>query len=315
MALPGTMTVDELSRNRTASVAPLDALSGSVNAVSWGAVLAGATAAAALSLILLILGTGLGLSAISPWKSDGASAATMGATGILWITLTQVIAAAAGGYLAGRLRARWLGSHPDEVYFRDTAHGFLAWAVASLLSAALLTSVIGSIISGGVQVGSAAAGGIAASDTVSKAVGATSAATSSDYWIDSLFRREPSGQLAANVQPAEGASASGSGNAEVTRIFSNALRGGSLPAEDLKHVGQLVAMRTGLPQADAEKRVTDRYTRLQSNLKTAETEARAVADKARKASAYVALWIFISLLMGAFASSLAATYGGRRRDL
>lgn len=112
-----------------------------------GAIVAGAAAAAALSLILLMLGIGLGLSSMSPWAHGGVSATTFGVSAILWVTLTQLVASGMGGYLAGRLRTKWVAVHTDEVYFRDTAHGFLAWAVASLATAALLTSVIGSIVS------------------------------------------------------------------------------------------------------------------------------------------------------------------------
>ena len=45
-----------------------------------------------------------------------------------------------------------------------------------------------------------------------------------------------------------------------------------------------------------------------------EATAKETADEARKASAYAALWIFVSLLIGAFVASLAATLGGRQRD-
>ena len=121
--------------------------------MSWGAIVAGAAAAAALSLILLMLGVGLGLSAVSPWARDGVSATTFGVSTIVWLTLTQLLASAMGGYLAGRLRTKWAAAHSDEVYFRDTAHGFLAWAIASLATAALLTSAIGSILGSGVQAG------------------------------------------------------------------------------------------------------------------------------------------------------------------
>ena len=110
------------------------------SAASWGSITAGAAAAAALSLILLVLGVGLGLSSVSPWARDGISATSFGVSTILWLTLTQLLASAMGGYLAGRLRTRWTEVHSDEVYFRDTAHGFLAWAVASLVTAALLRS-------------------------------------------------------------------------------------------------------------------------------------------------------------------------------
>jgi F0F1-type ATP synthase assembly protein I len=80
-------------------------------------------------------------------------------------------------------------------------------------------------------------------------------------------------------------------------------------------VGQLVAQQTGLAPADAEKRVTDTYNRLQAKAKELEDNAREAADKARKAAAYAALWLFVSLLVGAFVASFTATVGGRRRDL
>jgi len=126
------------------------------SAVSWGAIVAGAAAGAALSLILLILGVGLGLSAVSPWVNEGISAERFGMSTIIWLSITQLLSSALGGYLAGRLRTKWVDIHNDEVYFRDTAHGFLAWAVASLATAVLLTSVIGAILGGAIDAGAAA---------------------------------------------------------------------------------------------------------------------------------------------------------------
>jgi hypothetical protein len=236
-----------------------------------------------------------------------------------------------GGYLAGRLRTKWIGVHTNEVYFRDTAHGFLAWAVASLATAALLTSVIGSIVSGGIQAGASVAGGIATTATAAAAGGAAAAGSGmaksdSDngpmgYFVDSLFRKDmnaaatsaPAGSGAMSRGAAEQATAASP--SEVARIFMNTIRTGTLPAEDVRYVGQIVAQRTGLTQQDAEKRVSDTYARLQAKLRDAEITARDAADKARKASAYAALWLFISLLIGAFVASLAATYGGRQRDI
>src|SRR6185295_9644673 len=120
----------------------------SASAVSWGAIFAGAAAAAALSLILLLLGTGLGLSSLSPWSNEGASGKTLGIGTVLWVTFMQLAASVLGGYLAGRLRTKWVDLQVDEVVFRDTSHGFLAWAVATLFTAALLTSTVTSIVSG-----------------------------------------------------------------------------------------------------------------------------------------------------------------------
>lgn len=325
MANPGTLGVDQAVPGRAPIGGFIERSAGTTSAVSWGAIAAGAAAAAALSLILLILGVGLGLSSVSPWAHEGVGATTLGVSTIVWLTLTQLLASGMGGYLAGRLRTKWTEVHPDEVYFRDTAHGFLAWAVASLATAALLTSVIGSIVGAGVQAGSTVAAGAAG------ATGAAATATaggvqgeegaSMDYFVDTLFRRDAA--IATSPLTAMTDALGGAGNAErnsaretaeVSRIFMNFSLTEPLPAEDVRHVGQLVAQRTGLSQAEAEQRVTATYERAQTQLQEAEAATREAADTARKASAYSALWIFISLLIGAFVASLAATFGGRQRD-
>jgi hypothetical protein len=280
------------------------------SAVSWGAILAGAAAAAALSLILLLLGVGLGLSAISPWSQAGIAATTLGLSTILWLTLTQLVASGMGGYLAGRLRVKWLAVHSDEVFFRDTAHGFLAWAVATLVTAAVLTSTIASIVGGAVQAGTAVSSGLAGAATGVAADKAGEGSGPMDYLLDVLFRKDANASAAAGSNDA----ASPPSVAEVSRVFVNSLGAGALPAEDVRHVGQLVAQRTGLSQADAEKRVSDVFARVQTQWRDAQTAARQAADTARQASAYGALWLFVSLLIGAFFASLAATFGGRQRD-
>jgi hypothetical protein len=328
MAYSNTASVDDLGRTRVLSDTHTHNTRSSTSAVSWGAIVAGAAAAAALSLILLILGVGLGLSSVSPWARDGVSATTFGVSTILWLTVTQLLASAMGGYIAGRLRSKWIEVHSDEVYFRDTAHGFLAWAVATLTTAALLSSAIGSILGGGVQAGAAMAGG-ATSTAVSAVSGAAASSRMSQgmeggpmgYFVDSLFRRDtatPAAATAANPVTVEtndrADRASGRDAAEVSRIFMNVSRAEALPAEDIRYVGQLVAQRTGLSQQAAEQKVAAVYAQAQAKFRAAEQAARDAADKARKASAYSALWLFVSLLVGAFVASLAATFGGRLRD-
>lgn len=295
-------------------------------AVSWGAIFAGAAAAAALSLILLLLGTGLGLSSVSPWSNKGISGTTFSVSTILWVTLTSLVASAIGGYIAGRLRSRWIATHSDEVYFRDTAHGFLAWAVATLATATLLTSIVSSIVGAGAQASASLAGGAAAA--VATTAAATTGAGNNDkadsdktgvpYFLDMLFRKNLD-PTAANgnavpptTTPEPGTDAS---KAEVARIYVNAIANDSLPVDDAKYAAQVVSQTTGLTQQDAEKRVTDTFKLLQTKLRAAETATRAAADQARKATAYGSLWLFISLLIGAFVASLTAIYGGRQRDL
>lgn len=326
MPSSSTATAEDLVRTRSLSGGHDDASPRS-SAISWGAIAAGAAAAASLSLILLILGVGLGLSSVSPWAGDGVTATTFGVSTIVWLTFTQLVASGVGGYLAGRLRTRWTEVHSDEVYFRDTAHGFLEWAIASLATAALLTSAIGSILGGAAQSGAAMVGGVAgtASSALESASDSARRAQGSDggpmgYFIDSLFRRDTTGAGMTNgnggTTSGTSADASTSGNeaAVIGRIFMNVTRSAPLPEDDIRYVGQMVAQRTGLSQQDAEKRVADVYAKAQTQLRNAEVVARDAADKARKASAYSAIWLFVSLLVGAFVASFAATFGGRRRD-
>jgi len=282
-----------------------------VSAVSWGAIFAGAAAAAVLSLILLLLGTGLGLSALSPWANDGASGKALGAGTIVWVTFMQLAASAMGGYVAGRLRTKWIDLQTDEIVFRDTAHGFLAWAVATLFTAALLTSTVSAIVSGGFQAGAQVAGGAASAAAAGGAASADKSGGDSGpmgYMVDALFRgSKGSAKNGAAGSPEQA-------TAEVARIFTNAAAMGKLPPEDARYAGQLVAQRTGMSQQEAEKRVNDTFNQIQAKKQETETAAREAADKARKASAAAALWLFISLLIGAFVASFAATYGGHQRD-
>ncbi|MHC8338787.1 hypothetical protein [Pseudomonas sp. HLT2-19-2] len=273
--------------------------------VSWAAIFAGAAAAAALSLILVLLGFGLGFSAVSPWAHEGVSAKGLGISTIVWLAVTQIIASGLGGYIAGRLRVKWAYMHGDEVYFRDTAHGFLAWCVATLVTAMLVVGSVSSIVGGGVQAGASVVGGAASAATL--AAGTAASTTNSDpygYFVDSLFRDDR--PTAVSDDAVQGT---------VTRIFVRSLSNdGQLAAEDRTYLAQLVAQRTNLTQADAERRVDEVYARAQKAVADAKLATKQAADTAAKVAAWTSLWMFIALLIGAFFASLAATFGGRRRD-
>jgi len=260
-----------------------DLLEPSVPGISWAAILAGAAASCALTLVLLSFGAGVGLSVVSPWGNSGVSATTFKIGTGLYFIVIAMISSAIGGYLAGRLRTKWIGVQTTEVHFRDTAHGFLAWAVASLVGAVLLASPANSLIGG-------------------TASGATQAAISSaqtspmDGYIDTLLRPDsPSAQGQSN--PADT-------RREMVRLFTTSFHNGSdLSATDRTYVAKVVSARTGLSQADADKRVNDVATQVKADL-----------DKALKAAMQIAIWLTLSLFIGAFSASLAATEGGGLRD-
>jgi hypothetical protein len=243
----------------------------------------GAFAASASYLILLALGAGFGLSVVSPWSNTGASASTAGVAAIVWLILIEIIASALGGYLTGRLRTKWALIHSDEVYFRDTANGFLAWAVALVISVTFLASAAASLVGQVAQLGSAAA----------TAGTADSVAEPNAYFVDTLFRSdhvadEPKGS---------------STQAEAGRIFANSLAQGQIGGADQLYLARLISAKTGISEADAETRVLNTLA-----------AARQSEDTARKVTAHLLLWFFLSLLAGAFSASYAATIGGRQRD-
>jgi hypothetical protein len=279
--------------------------SANTSGVSWGAIFAGAAGAAALSLILVMLGSGLGFSAMSPWASEGASAKTIGISTVVWLALTQIIASGLGGYLAGRLRVKWSNMHGDEVYFRDTAHGFLSWAVATLVAAVLIVGSVSGIVGSGVKAGASAVAGVAG--TAAVAAGSAAGNTSSDqygYFVDTLFRDDR--PAAVSDDAARGV---------VVRIFTKTLANdGNLATEDRNYLAQLVAQRTNLIQADAQARVDQVYGQAKQAVADAKLKAQQAAETAAKVAAMSALWTFVALLCGAFVASLAAIWGGRRRD-
>jgi hypothetical protein len=256
-------------------------------AVSWAAVAAGAVAAAALALLLIAFGSGLGLSAISPWSSTGLSASTFKVGAGIYLVIVAVMSSSVGGYLAARLRTKWVGIHSHEVFFRDTAHGFLAWAFATLLSASALGPVTAYLANGATAV----------SGAVSQA---TRSANPAEIYVDKLFRP------AAGVQPAvvPDANTLNQSRAEILRLWTASFRNNQdLSAADRTYVAQFVAARTGLRQDDAEKRVNDVVA-----------EAKTDADNARRGAAKLSFWLTAAMLFGAFAASLAAVEGGSLRD-
>ncbi len=260
-----------------------------VSAVSWSAIIAGGAASAALTLMLLAMGTGLGFAVVSPWPGSGISAASFGLGAGLYLIVVAMLASSVGGYLAGRLRTKWSGVESDEVYFRDTAHGFLSWAFATVLGVGVLAAAAAHIASGASAGLTQAAGNAAAQTPVAM-----------DRSLDRLLRASPTG---APTSGADARSVDGV-RGELGRLLSADLaKSGPFSPGDFTYAAQIVASRTGLSQIEAEKRLTETIS-----------DAKSAADDARRMARNLALWLTASLLIGAFSASLAATEGGGLRD-
>lgn len=268
------------------------------SAVSWGAILAGAFAAAAISLVILALGSALGFASISPWSGHGVSATTFTVMTAIWFVVIQWLASAVGGYVTGRLRTKWVNTHTDEVFFRDTAHGFLSWAVATIMTIAVLSSAATAVVGGAVSVAGDAAATVSAQTNVEGA-----GSTVSLYDVDTLFRTTgtTTGTDTTTLTDAR---------AEAARILGQGLVVGDVPAADRDYLIGFVSSRTGVTPAEAQARVDNAI----ANVKTANVKTREAADAARKAASMFSMMTALSMLIGAFIACAAAALGGTQRD-
>lgn len=212
------------------------------SALSWAAIIAGSVVAAGVSLILLALGSGLGLASVSPWPGAGASVGAFTILAGIWLIVIQWAASAVGGYITGRLRTRWIDVHDHEVFFRDTAHGFVMWALSTIVVAGLVVSA-----------------GIGAAKATAKAAEAPYA-----YEVETLFRSGTAGDTAL-------------AQAEVNRIIARGLADGEVSAADRAYVRDLVAARTGLTPAAAQARVDSTVTTIRAAADDARKSASATA--------------------------------------
>ena len=295
------------------------------SAVSWPAVFAGTVASVALTLVLVAFGVGVGFSVISPWSGQGISATTFTISAGIYLIVIAMLSSTIGGYLAGRLRSKWSAVHEHERYFRDSAHGVLVWALATVVTAAFLGGAMSSIISGVGSAAGTATTAAAASPAsaayvdqlmrpapnnagTAPAAAAPTAAQTAQQATDQATSPSAAGQNPPALQGGQITPASPRSNSanrgEIGRLLLPALaKGGSVSDSDRKYLAQVVAQNTGLTQAQAEQRVNETIT-----------QAKQAADKARKSTAAFAFWLTFAMLAGALSAALAAIEGGNLRN-
>ncbi|MGB9153741.1 MAG: hypothetical protein WCD70_11735 [Alphaproteobacteria bacterium] len=245
--------------------------------ISWSAILGGAVAGLALSFVLLALGTGFGLASVSPLWHERMVSSHFSYLVAIWLIITQWLSSGLAGYITGRLRTKWNGVHTHEIFFRDTAHGFLAWAVATVLYTALILLTATS----------------AFSDSMHAAGSAGMESNAPDaYYIDSLFRADGSGPA---VDPET--------RGEATRIMLKGVKDGSLSRADETYLAQLIGTHTGMASADAESRIDDALAQIRKSI-----------DSTRKVAAIISIFTGLSMLIGAFIACVTAALGGSQRD-
>lgn len=296
--------------------------------LDWGPVILGALGAAAMSIVLLAFGSALGLSVVSPYPYAGISAKGAAILAAVYLALVMVSSFAAGGYIAGRLRTPWRTSDEVEMHFRDGAHGFGVWSLGVLLGTVLAASGVGAVVSAAGKATTAIAAAGTAGAASNPALGQLSLRPT-DYAIDRLLAPAPAaapGQAAPATNAPTDAAVPGAApvrlpaqatprsradlEAPIARVFAAGLTNPQLDARDRTYLARIVSEQTGLPQAEAEKRVDETY----ADLKAAEQKARDAAEAARKTAIIAAFLAAATLAIGCAAACAGAALGARHRD-
>jgi hypothetical protein len=270
--------------------------------IEWSAVFGGAFVAAALSFLLLTFGSAVGLSVVSPWSKAGTVAATLGFGTAIWFILVVVASFIAGGYLAGRMRARRGDATEHEVDVRDGIHGVLVWALAVVMGAVLTASTAASIARSGAEMGATMASGAATAASAASPQ-ASDTANPVRYYVDKLYRSDSQ----SDGSPSDR-------RAEALRILVAGAASGEVPAADRTYLAQSVAIQTGLDPEAAQKRVANVLAEAQNAAAEAENAALKAANTARKVGAVAGFLAAATLLISAAAAWWAAGLGGQHRE-
>lgn len=288
--------------------------------LDWGPVILGALGAAAMSVVLLAFGSALGLSVVSPYPYAGISAKGGAILAAVYLALVMVASFAAGGYIAGRMRSPWRTTDETEGYFRDGAHGFGVWSIGVLVGAVLAASGVGAVVSAAGKATTAIAAAGTAGAASNPQIGQLSLRPT-DYAIDRLLAPAPAAAPAdPAATPAPQAGTPGPGmqprrtradlEAPMARALASSLTTPQLDVRDRTYLARVVAEQTGMPQAEAEKRVDETY----ADLKAAEQKARDAAEAARKTAIIAAFLAAATLAIGCAAACAGAALGARHRD-
>lgn len=239
-------------------------------AVRWGAVLAGVTVGISVQLVLTLLGIASGLSGPSP-----AQVHPVGSLALLWAGISMLLAAFVGGYVAARMSG--LKRKADGIL-----HGVVAWAVTTLLFAALASSAGGSMVSGLFS---------AVNPAVVNAAPAVVQYAPGD--VDALLRRQIGGTV----------------NDDTMKMLVQAIREGRRD-----EAIQVMVYVIGMDEARAAS-LTDQALIFSGSPQRASAQGRAAADRVAAASDMAAWAVFLavalSLLLGIAGGAFGAM-GSRR---
>ena len=278
--------------------------------LEWSPIVVGTLGTLAILTVLMTFGAALGLSVTSAQPYAGMSAKAVGLLGGAYAVIAHVLSFCAGGYLAGRMRTPWVTSDAGESQFRDGGYGFAVWALGVVLAAVLATSGVAGVVRSAVSATSTVAAAGVAGAAANSALPQVSMAPV-DYAVDRILAPGASGAPASTQgAPAQSPASRTELAPSVARIFAATSGNAQLPQADKATLAAMVSSRTGLAQADAEKRVDEAF----AELKAAEQKARDAADAARRAALIAAFAVAATLAVACGAACFGSSLGGRHRD-
>lgn len=271
-----------------------------VNQVSWGAVFAGAAIALVMQVILNMIGLGVGLSTVDIAEGDTPSTGSLSIGAGIWWVISGMVAAALGGYIAGRLSGK--ASESTTAY-----HGLISWAVATLTVVYLLSTAASGLLGGAMSTASSVLGG------AGKAVGGslqTAVQTAAPSLND---MSDPMAAIENKVRSASG----GQDPAALREAAATAVRAAlsgdpAKQAEANDKAADALAKEQNIPTDEAKAQVNQYQQQYKETLAKAKERTKQAADATAKGVSQAALFGSIALLLGALAAFFAGRAGAVR---
>ncbi|WP_132256235.1 PhnA-like protein [Methylobacterium segetis] len=265
--------------------------------ISWGAILGGVFIALILQLILNLLGLGLGLTSVSATEGNNPDAGTISVGAGLWWVVSGIVAAAAGGYTAGRLSGKPVESTAGY-------HGLISWAVTTFVVIYLLTSALGGLVGGAFSTVTSALGGVGqaaggAVQTAAQAAGPALPNLSNPFSdIEGKLRGASGGQDPAALRD------------QAVSALRDLLTGDPARQQAAKDkAADAVAKAQGIPPDQAKQQVQQYQDQYDKTVADAKEKAKRTAEMTRKAAAQGALYAALALLIGGAAAFFAGRAG------
>lgn len=293
--------------------------------VSWGAVLAGSLVAIMVMLLINLLTLGIGMRSIDP-ATEAQPLAGLGTGTTIGVIIANVLALFLGGWVAGRVAGA-------TGRFEGALHGLLTWGLVTLLSFWLLSSAVGSLVSGvtgAIGQGLSLAGQGIAAVAPEAAEAVEDALAAQGVNLDSI--REEAAQFIeqateGEAQPEDAAAEAADAAQDIAQdpqavgqrldqLIDQVF--GENPSDSVNRDDVVAALvDNGMAPAEAERTVTNWEQTAQEareRLAAVRQDLEEAAQTATDAIGSAAIWAFFGLIIGAVIA-MAGSAAGRPKTV